>query len=119
MIKIAIAGTGHVGLSNGLLLAQHNQVIVVDKVAKLQQKISPIEDAEIEYFLQSGDLNFTATLDKQEAYQNADFVAIATATDYDVDEFKQISEVIVANWLDEGLSDVFDKVYTRDLFGND
>ncbi len=86
-MKIAVAGTGYVGLSNAVLLAQHNEVVALDLVAEkvelINQGKSPIEDTEISEFLSTKPLNLTATLDKEVAYKNADYVIIATPTNYD------------------------------------
>ena len=86
-MKIAVAGTGYVGLSIATLLSQHHEVMAVDivpeKVEKINNKISPIQDEYIEQYLAEKDLNLTATLDAEAAYKDADFVVIAAPTNYD------------------------------------
>ena len=94
MMKIAVAGSGYVGLSNAILLAQHNEVVALDIVGTtvegLNRGVSPIEDADIESYLRDKPLNFRATLDSREAYTGADYVIVATPTNYDPD----------TNWFD-------------------
>ena len=86
-MKIAVAGTGYVGLSNAILLAEHNDVYAVDivreKIDMLNNKKSPIVDKEIETYLAKGNLSLTATLDARLAYEGADFVIVSTPTNYD------------------------------------
>ena len=93
-MKIAVAGSGYVGLSNAILLAQHNEVVALDIVGTtvegLNRGVSPIEDADIESYLRDKPLNFRATLDSREAYTGADYVIVATPTNYDPD----------TNWFD-------------------
>ena len=105
-MKIAIAGTGYVGLANAILLAQHNEVVAVDiiqeKVDKINDKVSPIVDAEIQDYLTNKELNLVATTDVYKAYKDADYVIISTPTNYDPEKnyFNTRSvEAVIANVL--------------------
>lgn len=105
-MKIAVAGTGYVGLSNAVLLAQHNEVIALDiiqeKVDMINNHRSPIVDYEIEEYLASKDLNLTATTDIFQAYKDADYVIISTPTDYDPEKNyfnTRTVEAVIANVL--------------------
>ena len=86
-MKIAVAGTGYVGLSNAILLSQHHEVVALDiipeRIKQLNSKISPLEDSDIENFLKNKQLNLNATLDEELAFENAEFVIVATPTDFD------------------------------------
>ena len=105
-MKIAIAGTGYVGLSNAILLAQHNEVIAVDviqeKVDMINNKISPIVDREIEEYLATKELNLVATTDAFKGYKDAEYVIISTPTDYDPERNyfnTRTVEAVIANVL--------------------
>lgn len=139
-LRVAVAGAGYVGLSLVTLLSQHHHVTAVDiipeKVEKINNRISPIQDDCIEEYFAGMELDLTATLDGESAYADADFVIIAAPTNYDskrnffdvsavgavtnLDELKRRSDVIVTNRYNvAALDDTRDIVYTRDLFKRD
>lgn len=139
-LRVAVAGAGYVGLSLATLLSQHHHVTAVDiipeKVEKINNRISPIQDECIEEYFAGKELDLTATLDGESAYADADFVIIAAPTNYDskrnffdvsvvgavtnLDEFKRRSDVIVTNRYNvAALDGTRDIVYMRDLFKRD
>ena len=139
-MRVAVAGAGYVGLSLATLLSQHHHVTAVDiipeKVEKINNRISPIQDECIEEYFAGKELDLTATLDGESAYADADFVIIAAPTNYDskrnffdvsvvgavtnLDEFKRRSDVIVTNRYNvAALDGTRDIVYMRDLFKRD
>ena len=113
-MKIGIVGLGYVGLSNSILLSQHNEVIGLDiiasKIEMLNSKISPLEDREIQHYLSNKDLNFKATLDKDETYADSDYVVIAIPTDYDT-QTNYFNTTII----DEVISDIFSINYRTNV----
>ena len=108
MMKIAVAGIGYVGLSNAVLLAQHNEVTAVDvskeRVDKLNQRQSPIIDKELQEYLSSKELHLTATTNAREAYKDAEFVIIATPTNYDLDKNFLTPAPLRRSWILSGKS---------------
>lgn len=122
-VNITVAGIGYVGLANAVLLARHNDVIAFDvaqrKVDDLNNRISPVVDADIEDHLATKPLRLKATADRTEAFSSADFVVVATPTDYDAVtnsfDTSSVGAVVAA----PELGDVREKVCTRDVFGTD
>ena len=112
-MKIAVAGTGYVGMSIATLLAQHNEVIAIDivkeKVDKINRKVSPILDEDIEDFLKNKDLKLKATTDPEEAFKDADFVIVAAPTNYDSDINSFDTSAVENDYVSDGTVDMGDE----------
>jgi len=120
-MKVTVVGSGYVGLSNAILIAQNHDVVVLDivadRVAKINSRQSPFIDDELQTYLTQVPLSLHATLDKAEAYRDAKAKGVPVIND--VDEFKRSADVIICNRIAPEVADVIEKVYTRDLFGKD